>query len=92
MTRDATRPVLVSDVGGTNTRIALVDGDGRQMAVRRYANDSFSSYYDALSRFLVEHPETTGLAGACVAVALARCAAGGVWLPGGLCSDGAEEA
>ncbi|NRB33659.1 MAG: ROK family protein [Rhodobacteraceae bacterium] len=69
MTRDATRPVLVSDVGGTNTRIALVDGDGRQMAVRRYANDSFSSYYDALSRFLVEHPETTGLAGACVAVA-----------------------
>ena len=49
MTRDATRPVLVSDVGGTNTRIALVDGDGRQMAVRRYANDSFSSYYDAFS-------------------------------------------
>lgn len=62
-------PILVSDVGGTNTRIALVDGQGRQIALARYANDSFASYYDVLARFIEQHPEASGLSGLCVAIA-----------------------
>lgn len=69
MTHKAQGNVLVSDVGGTNTRIAVVDAEGRQLSVRRYVNDGFASYYDALARFFVEHPEVQTLVGACVAVA-----------------------
>lgn len=69
MTQKTAGNVLVSDVGGTNTRVAVVDPTGRQLSVRRYMNDGFASYYDVLARFFVEHPEVQDLDGACVAIA-----------------------
>lgn len=59
--------VLVADVGGTNTRIALVDaGVPRQMA--RYQNDRFASFYAVLADYLASH-DCPPLQGCCVAVA-----------------------
>ncbi|MCB2128780.1 MAG: glucokinase [Rhodobacteraceae bacterium] len=61
--------LLVADIGGTNTRVALSDGATIRVAtVRRYANAAHGGLTDILRTFLDEtgQPEC---AGACIAVA-----------------------
>lgn len=59
--------VLVADVGGTNTRIALVQGGGITR-FERYENATFASFYEALTRFVTARP-LPELAGCCIAIA-----------------------
>ena len=61
--------LLVADVGGTNTRIALCDFGGRQLAMRRFANQDFPSFHELLSRFLAQQRPIGNLSGCCIAVA-----------------------
>ncbi len=62
-----TDPVIVADVGGTNTRVALArDGTLDRAALKRFRNAEFGSLDDVLRSYL----ETRGpVAGACVALA-----------------------
>ncbi|MFT7596236.1 MAG: glucokinase [Paracoccaceae bacterium] len=64
--------LVVADVGGTNTRIALVQSDGATALslshIGRYENDEFASFYEVLSRYSADHP-LPALQGACFAVA-----------------------
>ena len=46
-------PAIVADVGGTNSRLALVSSGGVG-PVRRYANDGFADFGAVLARFLSE--------------------------------------
>jgi glucokinase len=46
--------MLVGDVGGTNTRLALVE-NGRPGAVARYANDGFCDFTHLLGTYLADH-------------------------------------
>lgn len=66
---DASLPLtLVADVGGTNARVALAQGDAViAETVQHYQNAGFASLHDVLRRFLTE----TGAkpVGACVAMA-----------------------
>lgn len=60
---------LVADIGGTNTRVALAEGDRvRPDSIRRYANADFANLESVLTRYLDEtgHP---ALSGVCVAAA-----------------------
>ncbi|WP_179380000.1 glucokinase [Jannaschia marina] len=60
---------LVADVGGTNTRVALAEGDRvRPETIRRYANSDHANLAPVLARYREEQacPEPLG---ACVAVA-----------------------
>jgi glucokinase len=60
---------LVADVGGTNTRIALVDGNDHQLhALRRYRNCDFDGLEAVLSRWLEDCPDARPRE-ACIAVA-----------------------
>ncbi|MBD0866506.1 MAG: glucokinase [Rhodobacteraceae bacterium] len=62
-------PALVSDVGGTNTRLALVDTHGRlSVAPRRYRNDDHDGFLSVAKTFLREegYPDLTQ---ACIAIA-----------------------
>jgi glucokinase len=45
-------PSLVADVGGTNSRLALVDPDGSPVRVRHFTNAEFSSFGDILASYL----------------------------------------
>lgn len=46
-------PFLVADVGGTNTRLALSDGDIlREPSVRRLRNDDFATFQAALASYM----------------------------------------
>jgi len=59
---------LVSDIGGTNTRVALADG--RRVlpeSIRRYRNADFAGLESVLSRYIAD--EAVDPASACVAVA-----------------------
>ncbi len=60
--------VLVADVGGTNTRIAVVGADLAVQGMSRFENDAYPSFYAVLAEFLKRNklPE---LKGCCVAVA-----------------------
>jgi glucokinase len=60
--------ILVADVGGTNTRIALTAADGAPESVARYRNDDFAAFADVLTRFCRAH-DVGNIAGCCVAVA-----------------------
>jgi glucokinase len=61
--------LLVADIGGTNTRVALSDGRAiRVSTVRRYANAAHEGLTDILKTFLSEAGQS-GCAGACIAVA-----------------------
>jgi len=66
--------LLVADVGGTNTRIALVQPDGATTPslsvshIRRYQNDGFGSFYEVLNRYSADH-QLPVLDGCCIAVA-----------------------
>ena len=60
-------PALVADIGGTNTRVALADGDKvRAESIRRYANAGFANLEAVLTRYLAESgaPKVSGV---CVA-------------------------
>lgn len=59
--------VLVADVGGTNTRLALVSDQGPH-EVARFQNDRFGSFYEVLEGYLSGR-DVPGLDGGCVAVA-----------------------
>ena len=64
-----TRLLLVADIGGTNTRVALADGKViRKDSIRRFRNAEFPGLETILKRYL----DTEGIgdcAGVCVAVA-----------------------
>ncbi|TXH95477.1 MAG: ROK family protein [Pseudorhodobacter sp.] len=61
--------VLVADIGGTNTRVALAKGEAVQAAtIRRYANAGFPDLESVLRRYLTEEGQPP-VAGACVAAA-----------------------
>jgi len=60
--------ILAGDIGGTNTRLALVDGDPRApAAVEIYPSAAQSSLEEMVVEFLRAHPAT--LAAACFGVA-----------------------
>ena len=58
----------MADVGGTNSRLALVQANGVVTDARRYSNDDFSSFYEILSSFLRES-DVSQVSRACIAVA-----------------------
>lgn len=64
--------LLVADVGGTNTRIALArpDGGTRQTLthIGRYENDAYGSFYQVLTRYFTDY-DLPPLKGCCIAVA-----------------------
>lgn len=60
--------VLVADVGGTNTRIALAGQDAVPRDISRFANDAFPSFYACLEEYLKAHA-INDLQAASVAVA-----------------------
>lgn len=61
--------VLLADIGGTNTRVALADfGSVRHDTIRRYANAEHSGLPAILTTYLADMGVTT-CAGACVAAA-----------------------
>jgi len=64
--------LLVADVGGTNTRIALVQTSGDRSLtlshVARYENDAYGSFYAVLNRYATKHSLPV-LKGCCIAVA-----------------------
>src|SRR4051794_38321284 len=62
--------ILAVDVGGTNTRLALIDearGEPRVMIVGVYRSRDHASLEQIVSAFLLANPAT--LSGACVGVA-----------------------
>src|SRR5207253_800144 len=60
--------ILAGDIGGTNTRLALVDGDPRApLAVEVYPSRAHGSFEEMLAAFLAAHPAR--LDRVCVAVA-----------------------
>ena len=62
-------PQLVSDTGGTNTRVALADaGIVRPGSIRRYANAEHASLTDVLARYMQE-TATDRCVGVCSAIA-----------------------
>jgi glucokinase len=64
-----TTPALVADIGGTNTRVALADGEQvREASIRRYANAEFSDLESVLRRYLLESG-IAAVSGVCVAAA-----------------------
>jgi glucokinase len=57
--------VLIADVGGTNSRFALVGADGRPEQVRAYSNDATGSMDGAIGQYLQDigtHPIAAVLA------------------------------
>ena len=62
-------PQLVSDTGGTNTRVALADqGILRAGSIRRYANAQFGGLAEVLGQYMAD-TQTTEVDGTCVAIA-----------------------
>jgi glucokinase len=60
---------LVADIGGTNTRVALADGNQvRAQSIRRFANAEFSSLEPVLKQYLREEG-LLAVEGTCVAAA-----------------------
>jgi len=60
---------LVADIGGTNTRVALAQGNTvRGESIRRYANAGFTDLESVLRRYLQEEGQPE-IAGTCVAAA-----------------------
>lgn len=60
--------ILAGDIGGTNTRLALVDGDERKpAALEVYPSGAHSSLEEMVRDFLAAHPATP--AAACFGVA-----------------------
>ncbi len=60
--------ILAGDIGGTNTRLALVDGDPRApVALEIYPSGDHASLEEMVRAFLAAHP--AGIAAACFGVA-----------------------
>jgi len=59
---------LVADVGGTNSRLALVTGQGALARTARFRNDDFASLYDVIAAFLAEG-DGPDIRACCIAVA-----------------------
>ena len=60
--------ILAGDIGGTNTRLALVDGDPRQpVALEIYPSGDHASLEEIVRAFIAAHPDE--LAAACFGVA-----------------------
>lgn len=66
MTQDLT--VLVGDVGGSNTRLALAGPDIGVTALKHFPNDSYSNLEEVLSAYC-RQPDLPRLDGCCLAVA-----------------------
>ena len=63
---------LIADIGGTNSRIALLDRDGRIAFSGNFRNQDFSSLEDVLARFLASSAAgTPGRAALAIAAPLA---------------------
>ena len=63
------KPVLLADIGGTNTRLALADGAAlRAGSVRRYRNDGFRDLSAVMTAYLAE-TGSPDLGAACAALA-----------------------
>lgn len=60
--------LLVADVGGTNTRIALIRSGGRISDAESCRNAGFGSFYQVLSRYVATR-DMPDLTGCCIAVA-----------------------
>ncbi len=60
--------LLVADVGGTNTRIALIRDRDQVAEMQRFENDGFSSFEAVLARY-GEGRDLTGLTGCSIAIA-----------------------
>jgi predicted NBD/HSP70 family sugar kinase len=54
MTTTESRPVIAVDLGGTNLRVALVDGDGTVLARHRVPTPAQGSITDALAELIAE--------------------------------------
>jgi glucokinase len=66
---DPTAPVLLADIGGTNTRVALARGGAvARGTIRRFANASHAGLPEILRTYMSEIGEPA-CAGACLAVA-----------------------
>ncbi len=66
---DTARPVIVADVGGTNTRVALAHGSMVDTgSIRRFRNAGVARLEDVLRRYL-DDTAPGPVAGACVALA-----------------------
>lgn len=64
-----TAPALVADIGGTNTRVALADGETvREASIRRFANAEFPNLEAVLTRYLADSGNPA-VSGVCVAAA-----------------------
>ncbi|MDE4131509.1 glucokinase [Phaeobacter sp. QD34_3] len=66
MTQDLT--VLVGDVGGSNTRLALAGAEIGVTGLKHFANDGFASLDDVLAAYC-RQPDMPPLHGCCLAVA-----------------------
>ena len=67
--REPNRYSLVADIGGTNTRVALAEGDALlPETIRRYRNADYAGLETVLRAFIVEEGDVDCTA-ACVAVA-----------------------
>ena len=62
------RSLVVADIGGTNTRLARVDG-AQLGAIERYRNDEADAFEDCLADFLARHPLERARAECLLAVA-----------------------
>ena len=60
--------VLVGDVGGSNTRLALAGPEIGVTALKSFDNDSFTSLEDVLTAYRAQ-PDLPEFQGACIAVA-----------------------
>lgn len=60
--------VLVADIGGTNSRLALADEYGALHAARRFSNDAFQGFGEVLIQYQAQC-DTTGVSGCCIAIA-----------------------
>ncbi len=64
-------PILVADIGGTNSRLALADagmGEVRADTYRRYKNRDYGSFYEIVAAFLAAE-NLSACSACCVAVA-----------------------
>lgn len=63
---------MVGDIGGTNTRLRLVDVNGTEqvlIAEKDYSSQKFSSFFDVLNRFNSEYEILSSIDAVCMAVA-----------------------
>lgn len=60
--------LLVADIGGTNSRLALIDPDTGSTETARFENGRFGSFYEILDQYVAGHT-IPALDGCCFAIA-----------------------